>query len=187
MVCWSEGEHTICKPTLVLNWSKSIPTLHYKTNNSFLIPNNRITHILIPVFASIIILQRFLESLYCWNPYTKRKHRQGIYITLPNFSTTWWSVESLCMLMLLKIIQGKVKIWSVKASVVCVSNNSRKLRGWEVLSSRTNSIPQRKIFRSDEDFVPFIPPFENDNLLLSPRVISQTTVNYLLQHCCCLL
>lgn len=91
------------------------------------------------------------------------------------------------MLMLLKIIQGKVKIWSVKASVVCVSNNSRKLRGWEVLSSRTNSIPQRKIFRSDEDFVPFIPPFENDNLLLSPRVISQTTVNYLLQHCCCLL
>lgn len=116
MIGWSGGEHALCKTRLVLYWSKSSPTSHYKTNHSFLIPNNRITHILVPAFASILILQKSLESLYCWNPYARRKYRQGICIILPCFPTTWLSVVLFCTLMLLKTIQGKAKIWSVKVT-----------------------------------------------------------------------
>lgn len=96
---WSvdPGENT---PSAKLGWpcidqkASPLPTI---TNYSFLISNNRTTHIHIPAFASIIILQRFLESLYCWNPYARRKCRQGICIILPQFLTTWLSLELLCM------------------------------------------------------------------------------------------
>lgn len=110
------GENTLCKATLVLCWSKSSPTSHYKTNHSFLIPNNRIAHILVSGFASTIILRKSLESLYCCNPYERRKPRQGICIMLPCFPTTWLSVVLFCMLILLKTIQEKAKIWSVKVT-----------------------------------------------------------------------
>lgn len=100
----------------VLYWSKSSPTSHYKTNHSFLIPNNRMTQILVSAFASIIILQKSLESLYCWNPYARKKHRQGICIILPYFQTTWLSMVLFCTLMLLKTIQEKAKIWYVKVT-----------------------------------------------------------------------
>lgn len=116
MICWSGGEHTLCETMLVLYWSKSSPTSHYKTNHSFLIPNNRMTHILVSAFSSIIILQKSLESLYCWNPYARKKHRQGICIILPYFQTTWLSVVLFCTLMLLKTIQEKAKIWYVKVT-----------------------------------------------------------------------
>lgn len=65
MVCWSGGEHAICRTGLGLYWSKIIPASHYIANYSFLISNNRITLIHILDFASIIILQRLLKSSYC--------------------------------------------------------------------------------------------------------------------------
>lgn len=61
------------------------------------------------------------------------------------------------MLMFLKIIQEKVKIWSVSQCSV-KSVKQQKMKGF-LFNTKINSIPQRKILRNDEVFVPFIFPF----------------------------
>lgn len=88
MVSWPWGEHAICKTRVVLSWSKSIPALHSKAKYSFFIPNNRIIHILTPAFAPVMVFQRLLESLYCWNPYKRKKHGQESALRFPHFPAT---------------------------------------------------------------------------------------------------
>lgn len=111
------GENTL---SARLGWScidqKAAPLLTIKQIVPFLIPSNRISRVLISAFASIIILQKSLESVYCCNPYARRKQRQGICILLACSPTTWLSVVLFCTLMLLKTIQEKAKIWSVKVT-----------------------------------------------------------------------
>lgn len=68
------------------------------------------------------------------------------------------------MLMLLKTIQEKAKIWSVKVTDQwqCESvEQQQKIKGFFFLfSTRTRSISRRKIFTTDEVFVPSIFLFE---------------------------
>lgn len=131
MVCWPGGGNTL---SAKLGWScidqKASTPPNNKTRYSFLIPNNWITHILIPAFVSIIILQSFLESLYCWNPYARRKCRQGICIILPHFPTTWLSAGVALNVNALKNNSRKGQDLVCKSQCsVKVSDNSRKLRG----------------------------------------------------------
>lgn len=88
IVCWP-GENTLsAKPT----WPYIDQESHHKANYFFL-NSNKITHILTPSFASLVILPSFVKSLYLCNAYTRRERKQGICFILHHFTTTWSSME----------------------------------------------------------------------------------------------